>query len=147
MDNELQHWGIKGMKWGIRRFQKKDGSLTPEGKKRYDNDDGVSIEERKRRIIDADDPALFYKNRAMFTPQEVKDAYMRFEFEKKIKDLQPKQVSKGQAFVDKYNKLGKNLNDVADTSIKLWNNFAKIYNATPAANTANGGQQLPRING
>jgi hypothetical protein len=35
--NELKHWGIKGMKWGVRRFQKKDGSLTPAGKKRYDD--------------------------------------------------------------------------------------------------------------
>ena len=32
---ELYHWGIKGMKWGVRRFQEKDGSLTPAGKKRY----------------------------------------------------------------------------------------------------------------
>ena len=32
---ELQHWGIKGMKWGVRRYQNKDGSLTPAGKKRY----------------------------------------------------------------------------------------------------------------
>lgn len=31
----LAHGGIKGMKWGIRRFQNKDGSLTPLGKKRY----------------------------------------------------------------------------------------------------------------
>lgn len=34
-DYELYHHGIKGMKWGIRRYQKKDGSLTPAGKKRY----------------------------------------------------------------------------------------------------------------
>ena len=31
---ELTHWGIKGMRWGIRRFQNKDGSLTEAGKKR-----------------------------------------------------------------------------------------------------------------
>ena len=30
----LCHHGIKGMKWGIRRYQNKDGSLTPAGKKR-----------------------------------------------------------------------------------------------------------------
>ena len=30
----LMHYGIKGMKWGVRRFQNKDGSLTPAGKKK-----------------------------------------------------------------------------------------------------------------
>ena len=33
--NELYHHGIKGMKWGVRRFQNEDGSLTTAGKKRY----------------------------------------------------------------------------------------------------------------
>ena len=33
--NELYHHGVKGMKWGRRRYQNKDGSLTPAGIKRY----------------------------------------------------------------------------------------------------------------
>ena len=33
--NELQHHGILGQKWGVRRFQNADGSLTAEGKSRY----------------------------------------------------------------------------------------------------------------
>ena len=36
-NNVLGHSGIKGQKWGIRRFQNEDGSLTEEGKKRYGN--------------------------------------------------------------------------------------------------------------
>lgn len=32
---ELYHYGVLGQKWGIRRYQNKDGSLTSEGKKRY----------------------------------------------------------------------------------------------------------------
>jgi hypothetical protein len=38
--SELYHYGIKGQKWGIRRYQNEDGTLTPEGKKRYLNPDG-----------------------------------------------------------------------------------------------------------
>lgn len=34
-NGELYHWGIKGQKWGRRRYQNPDGSLTPAGKKRY----------------------------------------------------------------------------------------------------------------
>lgn len=37
--NELYHHGVKGMKWGVRRFQNKDGSLTNAGKRRYTNAD------------------------------------------------------------------------------------------------------------
>lgn len=33
--NFLQHYGVLGMKWGIRRYQNEDGSLTPAGQKRY----------------------------------------------------------------------------------------------------------------
>lgn len=36
---ELYHYGVKGMRWGVRRFQRKDGSLTSAGKKRYGDDD------------------------------------------------------------------------------------------------------------
>ena len=39
--NELYHHGIKGQKWGVRRFQNKDGSLTSAGKQRYYDDDEV----------------------------------------------------------------------------------------------------------
>lgn len=34
--NALIHYGIKGMKWGVRRYQNEDGTLTSSGKKRYD---------------------------------------------------------------------------------------------------------------
>ena len=46
---ELYHHGIKGQKWGIRRFQNEDGSLTAEGKARYGvNGDGQMSKEGKK---------------------------------------------------------------------------------------------------
>lgn len=36
---ELVHWGVLGMKWGVRRYQNADGSLTEEGRKRYGGDE------------------------------------------------------------------------------------------------------------
>ena len=52
---ELYHHGIKGMKWGVRRFQNKDGSLTNAGKKRYNEEDGSSrknpIQKHKDKLI------------------------------------------------------------------------------------------------
>lgn len=43
---ELYHHGIKGQKWGLRRFQNKDGSLKPAGEGRYD--DGLSGRARRK---------------------------------------------------------------------------------------------------
>lgn len=34
-NNELYHHGVKGQRWGVRRYQNEDGSLTEEGKRRY----------------------------------------------------------------------------------------------------------------
>ena len=38
MDSYIAHHGIIGMKWGVRRYQNKDGTLTNAGKKRYSPD-------------------------------------------------------------------------------------------------------------
>lgn len=46
--NELSHHGILGMKWGVRRFQNADGSLTAAGKKRYNTSPMPNRKEMKQ---------------------------------------------------------------------------------------------------
>ena len=47
---ELAHHGIKGMKWGVRRYRNHDGSLTPAGKKRYSSDSKVEEPSRAKKV-------------------------------------------------------------------------------------------------
>lgn len=51
-EEELLHYGIPGMKWGVRRYQNDDGTLTPKGKKRYNDDDyeGYEIDKHGYRV-------------------------------------------------------------------------------------------------
>lgn len=46
-NNQIWHWGVKGMKWGVRRYQNADGSLTDAGKRRYESDAAANVKKKK----------------------------------------------------------------------------------------------------
>ena len=83
MDNtvysdELQHGGIRGMKWGVRRYQNKDGTLTAAGQKRArksESEDYKKVSEIRKKKI------------SQMSNQELRDANNRLNLEKQYKDL------------------------------------------------------------
>ena len=132
MSNELYHWGIKGMRWGVRRFQNKDGSLTLAGKKRYvngsDNEDRQSFtkDEWKKRVLNTHSATELYKYKDLFDDKELMNAYLRLNTEKNIKSLIPAKVSKGEQFINKYVDTSKTIKNVMSTILKMVNLFGVL---------------------
>lgn len=107
-ENSLQHWGIKGMKWGVRRYQNKDGSLTPAGRKRYsDGSEGTtssksssSQSSSKQSKPKKEKPKPAYET---MDDAELEKTVRRLELEKRYRSAAPEKdnsiLPSGRAFV------------------------------------------------
>ena len=103
--DELYHYGVLGMKWGVRRYQNKDGSLTTKGKKRYSSD--ASKSDKK------EDTKPKKKSISEMSDEELSKAIKRLEIEKRYRDLtkesRQSEISKGRAFANRViEKIGEN---------------------------------------
>lgn len=88
MDNmELYHFGIKGMKWGVRRYQNKDGTLTPAGKRR-------AADNEKKHAMKND-----VRNRRSLSDADLKKKIERIKMEKQLKELTAEEIAPGKKFV------------------------------------------------
>ena len=131
MKNELYHHGILGMKWGVRRYQNPDGSLTLEGRRRYLKD--AAIQAKKERKKD-------YKNRRGLSDYELQEKITRLEKEKRLKDLTEEDMAPGERFVrDIASSSTKKVANIVLTGAMLWavNQYIKKYD-DPANWDANG---------
>lgn len=111
--NELYHFGIKGQKWGIRRYQNPDGTLTEAGKKRY----GYTQQDENWQMLKNEKTADRVTETKSYKAVLVQAANRVSDFEKENGRLEDVQDELNEAF-QALTKQGDN---------KLWEEYAKYY--------------------
>lgn len=134
--DELCHHGIKGMHWGVRRYQNPDGSYTSEGRKRYEIASQAS-EYSKRQAKRARLNAKDYRN----ATREYKKKYIDNPNGQKkwLKDMYGSDYKNHSKNVKKsinedYKRVKESNESVAklyDNDVKKWEAKAKYYSETP----------------
>lgn len=99
-NEELYHYGVPGMKWGIRRYQNRDGSLTPRGKTR--------------------------RNAKKMSDDELRKVINRMQLENQYNQLSKSRISKGRKFLKNVNAGAVKLAAATTTAITLYNNYEKL---------------------
>lgn len=112
--NELVHWGIKGMRWGVRRYQNADGSLTPAGKKRYGDDDdtGETKEETRARVLKSTNASEIYKHRDLLSTAELNERMNRIDTEARLSRMAESTRKSGMDKIDSVLKVARKVDEV-----------------------------------
>lgn len=74
---EMYHYGIKGQRWGVRRFQYQDGTLTPQGKKRYSMSMHPHKSQKFSSMMSMKAKDLINKTRTIATGKQYADGYLK----------------------------------------------------------------------
>ena len=139
LTNELYHHGILGQKWGVRRFQNPDGTLTEAGKKRYGTAENFeagktlkSIKKERDKIdkaIKSGNPEEVSKNFSKMSSQELQEAFSRIQYNTKISELKTQQVTAGKEKLAEIVAVGTTMKNAMQTVSDVYNVSAKTYNA------------------
>lgn len=119
--NELYHWGIKGQRWGIRRYRNEDGTLTEAGKQRYSKQlERISTRRNlsgSRRTSTLERARK--KNIEEMSNQELQEYINRMNLERNYRNLTKRDLMQG-------NKIAKNILAYYGSTLALITAYNKI---------------------
>lgn len=144
-NNELYHYGVLGMHWGVRRTPEQLGHRTKSSGSAGSAKARVRVKKKKAKAASEEKPMTaeekakkkdnilrsrnakeLYDNKDLFDDQELRTAYQRLMLEKQIKDLTPKQKSRGEDYVDAVIKWGGKANQLTSTGLQFYKNIQEI---------------------
>lgn len=163
----LEHHGVKGQRWGVRKERKTSGikrkkrtfsekvkarrqkrakDRVARAKARAEKEQQeaqkkaakqAAAKEKKRKAI-LNNPTKLYKHRREFTADEIQAAMKQFEWEKKLADYSKNDLNNGAEYINTMFKY-------ANNTINLYNTAARIVNSLDSRGTVLGGKGLPII--
>lgn len=146
MDEFIAHHGILGQRWGIRRYQNKDGSLTAAGRRHWDQLDRKTKAKIKDNMIKSSNIKVLQANQRYLTPNELRKATERLAANKKISDFKQEQIEDGFRKIQALGVKARQVGDTVQNLTSAYNNIAKAINGVTGKDLPIIGEKKPDRN-